>query len=234
MKKTDNNILRFISADKENQVTDSAELEKQLNELNHSLAQIGDVYSADKMDLQLQLAHNYLQSERQQDAWDLARIIVDDCIQNENWQHAVEAYDVMFLSDQNDFLCALGQGVWLAVTFPIDPEVSVAMLEHIIDETADDSDGAAVAAATAVYIADIRCEGKHRENLMFFANNLLGKVAERHSQIDSEAKFEFWLQKLELTDPACFLVRLRNVIDVLVQDEWWFDREKLQQLIPDQ
>ena len=85
MKKTDNNILRFISADKENQVTDSAELEKQLNELNHSLAQIGDVYSADKMDLQLQLAHNYLQSERQQDAWDLARIIVDDCIQNENW-----------------------------------------------------------------------------------------------------------------------------------------------------
>jgi hypothetical protein len=59
-------------------------------------------------------------------------------------------------------------------------------------------------------------------------------VAERHSQIDSEAKFEFWLQKLELTDPACFLVRLRNVIDVLVQDEWWFDREKLQQLIPDQ
>jgi len=27
-------------------------------------------------------------------------------------------------------------------------------------------------------------------------------------------------------------VRLRNVVDVLVQDQWWFDREALQEQIP--
>ena len=37
---------------------------------------------------------------------------------------------------------------------------------------------------------------------------------------------------LELGDPEKFLVRLRNVVDVLVQDDWWFDREELQRNLP--
>ena len=36
------------------------------------------------------------------------------------------------------------------VTFPIDPEITVHLLSHVIDDTPDDADGAAVAAATAV------------------------------------------------------------------------------------
>ena len=30
---------------------------------------------------------------------------------------------------------------------------------------------------------------------------------------------------MELNDPARFLPRLRNVVDVLAQDDWWFDRD---------
>jgi hypothetical protein len=37
---------------------------------------------------------------------------------------------------------------------------------------------------------------------------------------------------MELADPAQFLPRLRNVVDVLVQDDWWFDRDKLQATLP--
>jgi hypothetical protein len=37
---------------------------------------------------------------------------------------------------------------------------------------------------------------------------------------------------MELNDPAAFLPRLRNVVDVLVQDEWWFDRDALQAALP--
>jgi len=35
-----------------------------------------------------------------------------------------------------------------------------------------------------------------------------------------------------LDKPDKFLVRLRNVIDVLVQDEWWIDREAIQAELP--
>ena len=40
------------------------------------------------------------------------------------------------------------------------------------------------------------------------------------------------VERMELNDPDKFLVRLRNVVDVLVQDQWWFDREALQAQIP--
>ena len=40
------------------------------------------------------------------------------------------------------------------------------------------------------------------------------------------------MEKLELKQPEKFLVRLRNVVDVLVQDDWWFDREALSERLP--
>jgi hypothetical protein len=67
---------------------------------------------------------------------------------------------------------------------------------------------------------------------MFFATQLLGEVARRHSGVDGQESFDFWMQRLELREPDKFLVRLRNVVDVLVQDDWWFDREALQTRLP--
>ena len=131
-------------------------------------------------------------------------------------------------------LAALGQGVWLAVTFPIDPEVTVALLQHIIDETPADSDGAAVAAVTASYVVDLRTEGKQRDNLMLFTNHMLGTVARRHGDVTKQEQFDYWMEKLELKEPAKFLPRLRNVIDVLVQEDWWVDRDAIWASLPDQ
>jgi hypothetical protein len=123
----------------------------------------------------------------------------------------------------------------LAVTFPVDAELTVAMLQHIIDETPEDSDGAAVAAATASYIVDMRsAEGKQRDNLMLFTNHMLGTVARRHGDVSKQEQFDYWMEKLELNDPAKFLARLRNIVDVLVQDDWWVDREAIWASLPDQ
>jgi hypothetical protein len=106
------------------------------------------------------------------------------------------------------------------------------MLQHVVDETPDDADGAAVAAAAGAYIVELRAEGKKKENLAFFANQLLGVVARRHSNVEGQEQFDYWFKKLELDDPSRFLVRLRNVVDVLVQEDWWFDREALQAKLP--
>ncbi|MCB1801906.1 MAG: hypothetical protein KDI82_09490, partial [Gammaproteobacteria bacterium] len=93
--------------------------------------------------------------------------------------------------------------------------------------------GAAVAAATASFLADVRAdEGPEKERLTFFAQQLLGRVARRHSGVETQEQFDLWVERLELNDPDKFLVRLRNVVDVLVQDQWWFDRDALQAQIP--
>lgn len=172
--------------------------------------------------------------EKKAEAWELARTVFDAYMEKKDYEGAVDACDALFLTEQDEqSLAALGMGVWLGVTFPIDPDLTVAMLQHIVDETPDDADGAAVAAATAHYIADIRSKDKQRDKLMFFTNQMLGNVARRHSEIETQEQYEFWLNKMELNDPAKFLIRLRNVVDVLVQDDWWFEREALQAEIPD-
>lgn len=186
----------------------------------------------ERAQMQLDTARNLVLLEEGAQAWAPAREAFDVYVKAQDWEKAVECCDTMYLSGHRDALVALGQGVWLAVTFPINPELTVSMLEHVVDDTPDDSDGAAVAAMTAHYIAEMRSDEQQQENLTFFTGQLLAKVARRHSEIDSQAKFDGWLKKLELNDPALFLPRLRNVVDVLVQDHWWIDRDSIHASLP--
>lgn len=172
---------------------------------------------------------------RNQDAWRVGKEAFEIAIANDQWLSAVEACDIIYQAEQEDAVLALAHGIWLGVTYPIDPELSVAMLQHLVDETPPDSDGAAVAAAVATYIVDLRAEGKQRDELQFFVNQLMGSVARRHTNgaCDTQELFEFWIDRLELNDPAKFLPRLAKIIDVLVPEgQWWFDRDALREKIP--
>jgi hypothetical protein len=172
---------------------------------------------------------------RNKDAWTVAKEAFEIAVANENWLSAVEACDIIYQAEQDDAVLALAHGIWLGVTYPIDPELSVAMLQHLVDETPPDSDGAAVAAAAAVYIVDLRTEGKQREELEFFTNQMMGAVARRHTNgaCDTQELFDIWIQRLELNDPAKFLPRLSKIVDVLVPaGQWWFDRDALREKIP--
>jgi len=182
--------------------------------------------------VKLQLARTLVNLKRGEEAWPLGREALDTFIRVEDFESAADACDVLFQCDQPDSLSALGQGIWLTVTYPMDPELSVTLLTHVVDETPDDADGAAVAATTALFLADVRASGQQRENLMFLVSQTLGRVARRHAKVDSQEAFDRWMERLELKEPDKFLVRLRNVVDVLVQDDWWFGREALRAKLP--
>jgi len=229
-----------------NKLTDSAaaspadllgqtvELELHLEELEKQLSQLSESTSIEDMaKLKLDIGRTLQLLDRGEEAWNYAFTAFGHYKEMNDWENAADACDVLYQSDQEDSLIALGQGVWLSVTFPIDPEVTIVLLAHVVDDTPDNSDGAAVAAATACYIADMRAaDDTDGERQTFFAQQLLGQVARRHSGIEDPEAFEQWIKKLELDDPEQFLGRLRNVVDVLVQDQWWFDRENLQAQIP--
>jgi len=183
-------------------------------------------------ELQLQQARTLVGLGRGEEAWPLGREAFDAFIGVEAFESAADCCDVLFRAEQEQSLSALGQGIWLAVTYPMDVELSIELLSHVVDETPDDADGAAVAATTALFLADVRADGVQRENLTFFATQILADVARRHSGVESQDAFDLWRDRLELREPDKFLVRLRNVVDVLVQDEWWFDRESLQGKLP--
>jgi hypothetical protein len=79
---------------------------------------------------------------------------------------------------------------------------------------------------------DLRARDPQREHLLLYTNQLLATVARRHSGVEGQQDFNRWIEDMELSVPALFLPRLRNVVDVLVQDEWWFDRAALQAALP--
>lgn len=188
----------------------------------------------EKAEIQVKVAGTLVDLERGEDAAIEAKEAFKVFAAAQSWDGAVECCLVVFHADQSDALAALGNGVWLAVTFPVDPELSVNLLNSIVEETPDESDGAALAAAVACYVVDVRSEGKQKENLSFFTNQLIASVARRHSDVESQDQFDYWITKLELDEPAKFLPRLRNVVDVLVQDDWWVDREAIWAGLPDQ
>ena len=166
-------------------------------------------------------------------AWQRARAQFDLLYAARDWPAVIDLCDLLFQCNHADSLAALGQGVWLAVTFPVNPKITIDMLQHVIDETADDADGAAVAAATAVYVHDLRKEQIEDAGLYVDAMQMLTTVGRRHADAHNQATFDQWIERMELDKPEKFLGRLRNVIDVLVQDQWWFDRDQVQAGLPD-
>jgi hypothetical protein len=213
--------------------TDQQSLQKQLTLYQQHLAELPESASeVDRARVLLDIAETQLALEYKEEAWNTAREVLNVFLQNEQWQEAAECCNVLFQTEQPASLAALGQGVWLAVTFPIQPDTTIAMLQHIVEETPDDSDGAAVAAISAHYIADIRATEDKHHSLTFLTQNILGQVAKRHSNVSTQAELDAWLDKLHLREPQEFLPRLATVIDVLVQDDWWFDRDELRKKLP--
>jgi len=185
-----------------------------------------------RADLLLQLGRALVRLEQGAEAWAATREAFDLYLAEQAWEGAAQSCDVLFLADQPESLAALGHGIWLAVTYPVDPELSVALLQRVVEETPPDADGAAVAAVTAYYLVDLRAREPQRDHLLLYANQVLATVARRHSGVDAQESFNKWIEDMELNDPALFLPRLRNVVDVLVQDDWWFDRDALQAALP--
>jgi hypothetical protein len=233
--------LKFIKEDPAVGNADSSEdarestgmLKRLVSDLRGQLAELSpDVETLRRADLLLQFGRALVRLENRPEAWTAAREALDLYLAEQAWEGAAQACDILFLCDQPLSLAALGQGVWLAVTYPVDPELSVALLQHMVDETPPDADGAAVAAVTAYYLVDLRAREPQREHLLIYANQVLATVARRHSGVEGQEDFNRWIEDMELNNPALFLPRLRNIVDVLVQDDWWFDREALQAALP--
>lgn len=205
-----------------------------LKQQQDQLAQLPDGTDAiDRARLQLDIAETLLGLQQKPDSWNMARGTFDVFVAAEHWQDAIEACDILFQCEEPESLVALGNGVWLSITYPVPAQLTVAMLQHIVDETPDTSDGGAVAAMVAHYIADLRTEGKEHESLTFFTNQLVAGVAKRHRGIENDPDMiKLWTEILGLNDVPELLARLADMLNAIVGDQWWVDRDALRARLP--
>lgn len=221
-----------IMVDLKNSLTEAekTQFEQELVEKQLALACCSDEMLCARLQLDIAEILNWL--ERKDDAWNFARNAFDTALQNESWQDAVEACNVLYQTGQAESIRALGMGVWLAVTFPVAPELTFAMLDHVVTETPDHADGAALAAVTARYVIDLRADDAEHGDWSLLANDLIARVALRHSNVQDQQALDAWMDKLGLRDPQVFLPRLSLVVNAIVGDDWWFDRHELREKLP--
>jgi len=207
-------------------------LEQRLKTYQQHIEELAEpVHPRDRALLELNMAEALVGLKRGEQAWQVARSAFDVFLENHAWQDAVETLVVLYQAEQPASIVALGQAAWLAVSFPINPETSFAVMTHLIDEMPNDADGAAVAAAVGQYVVDLRATEEEHESLSFLTRNILVKVAELHSGIKSQKELDIWRLKLELDNPEKFLPRMALVIGAIVEENWWFDRDKLRALM---
>ena len=208
-------------------------LEEQLRNHQFELTQLSrDADPAEVAKVKMDIANAQLGLEQNENAWNEARAAFEIFVEKEDWASAIEACDIMYQTEQPASIQALVHGVWLSVTYPVDPEYTIGMMSYIIDETPNNSDGAAVAAATAHYIVGLRASDEKHDSLSFLTQNMITKVAQRHSDVKSQEKLDFWMEKMDLKDPAKFLPKMGTVIDAIANGQWWFDRDELREKLP--
>ena len=166
------------------------------------------------------------------ESWQYAREAFSVFVDYEHWQDAVEAVDILYQCEHSDSILALAQGIWLSVTYPVRAQSTVTLLGYIIDETPDDSDGAAVAAMAAHYIAGLRTDGDEKTSLCFLTTQMIARVAKRHRGIEDQDTLNVWIEMLQLNDVPELLKKLSMIIDALVENRWWFDRDDLRAKLP--
>ena len=208
-------------------------LQQSLDEhLQHFRALPAEAEPLDKARLMLDIAECHLGLDEQQQAHDWAKQSFTAFVEHECWQQAVDACDIIYNSNQDDALAALGNGIWLAVTFPIDANISVQMLHHVVDETPDDSDGAAVAAMLAHYLAETRSTDKEYQNLTFLTNQIIAQVAKRHRGIEDSKTIQTWIKMYELDNIEKLLPKMALILDTIVGNDWWYDRDEIRSRLP--
>ncbi len=221
--------------DMNNSLTEEERLqfEQQLREKNAELSLYSGADPLTRARLELDIAEILIWLDRKEEAWVIARRAFDAALKKESWQDAVEACNVLYQTGQPQSIPALGMGVWLAVTFPVAPQLTYAMLDHVVEETPDHADGAALAAITARYVIDLRASDEEHGDWSLLANDLIARVAARHSKVADQESLNAWMDKLGLRKPEVFLPRLSQVVNAIVGDAWWFDRDSLRSKLPD-
>jgi len=134
------------------------QLKARLKDFENELVKMGDSSGVDeRIKVLLEIGRIQVERYKGADAWDKAFTAFNLAADDELWELAVEACDVMFLSEGPDALVALGHALWLGITFPIDPEITVAMLQHLVEESPEEADTRAIAATVAHYVTSMRC-----------------------------------------------------------------------------
>lgn len=104
-----------------------------------------------------------------------ARLLLGQSIEQGDPDAAAAACLAMYESGQEESISALGHAVWLVVACPVNPEQVLQAMRSLVEETPENSDGAAVAAMLGYFLVEKRSLGEIGSAMYFLPVSWLRK-----------------------------------------------------------
>ncbi|MBF0415520.1 MAG: hypothetical protein HQL79_07095 [Magnetococcales bacterium] len=146
-----------------------------------------------------------------------------------NWDETFKLLKTMSLRFKNtEIYKALAQRIWVALKTDIPVSEVVLALFHLLNTLGPQHEVAGPIAALAHFMAKHRSSNDpDRELAMGQAQQMFHRVCEEKGIVGEEA-FQIWVKNSRLDDPNHYVPVVMHCLEIMVGDEWWFDRSLLQ------
>lgn len=146
-----------------------------------------------------------------------------------NWDEAFKLLKKMSQRFKNtEIYKALAQRIWVALKTETPASECVLALFHLLNTLGPRHDVAGPIAALAHFLAKHRTPNHpDRELAMGQAQQMFHRVCEEKGVVGEES-FKIWVKNNRLDDPNHYVPIVMHCLEVMVGDEWWFDRSLLQ------
>ncbi|HIJ84290.1 MAG TPA: hypothetical protein HPQ00_08810, partial [Magnetococcales bacterium] len=146
-----------------------------------------------------------------------------------NWEEVFKQLKTMSLRFKNtEIYKALAQRIWVGLKTETPASEVVLALFHLLNTLGPRHDVAGPIAALAHFMAKHRTpDHPDRDLAMGQAQQMFHRVCEEKGVVGEEA-FKIWVKHSRLDDPNHYVPIVMHLLDVMVGDVWWFDRDLLQ------
>ena len=161
--------------------------------------------------------------------WNLNKAAVTRFAKDSNWPEALKTLKMLSTKHRNkEVYKALAMRVWICLKSDAPVDEVVLSLFHLLNTLSSKHEVAGPIAALAHLMAKNRTpEHEDRDLAMGQAQQMFNMICE-HYKIVGEEAFHKWVAGNKLDNPNHYIPIVMNCLDIMVGDEWWFDREQLQ------
>ncbi|MBF0262648.1 MAG: hypothetical protein HQL97_12540 [Magnetococcales bacterium] len=161
--------------------------------------------------------------------WNEDRIAVDRLSREGNWTDVLTILRRLSTKHKNkEIYKALAQRIWVGLKTDAPAIEVVQSLFHLLNTLGPRHDLAPAICALAHLLAKHRSpDHADRDLAIGQSQQMFSLVCDTYNIIGEEA-FQIWVQAKQLDDPDLYIPSILKGLEMMVGDDWWIDRDKLQ------
>ena len=208
-------------------MSDSPSIQDALSNINVVVQNSNDILSENGDDQEKQ-------KKDPAEEWKLNKAAIRRFANDSNWPEALKLLKVLSTKHRNkEIYKALAQRVWICLKSDAPSPEVVLSLFHLLNTLGAKHEVAGPIVALAHLMAKKRTpDHKDSDLAMGQAQQMFNLVCETIGVVGEDA-FKKWVETNKLDDPGYYVPIVMHCLDIMVGDDWWFDREKLQQEMED-